>query len=153
MKRTIAKKEQSLNIKEYAKVLQDIKQQIREAQVKSILAANKELLKLYWYIGQTITEQQKINGWGSGSVGKLAEDIQKEFPGLGGFSRRNIFRMQAFFLAYEKVPQAVAQIVFNIPWGHNAILMEKIKDNDERLWYAQKAIENGWSRNYFRNAN
>jgi predicted nuclease of restriction endonuclease-like (RecB) superfamily len=150
MKKTIAKKEQNLNIKEYAKVLQDIKQQIHEAQLKSILAANKELLKLYWYIGKTIIEQQEINGWGSNSVEKLAEDIQKEFPGLAGFSRANVFKMRSFYLAYSKVAPAVRQIedspVFHIPWGHNIILITKIKTNEERLWYAQKAIENGWSR-------
>jgi len=150
MKKAISKKGQSLNIKEYAKVLQDIKQQIHESQVKAVLAANKELLKLYWYIGKTITEQQKLNGWGSNSVEKLTEDIQKEFPGLGGFSRANIFKMRSFYSAYEKVSQAVRQIedlpIFDIPWGHNVILITKIKANAERLWYTEKAIENGWSR-------
>ncbi len=128
----------------------DIKKHIYDAQVKAALSANKELLKLYWHIGQTICTQQKVNGWGSGSAEKLAEDIQKEFPGLAGFSRANIFRMQAFFSAYEKVAQAARLFeelpVFSIPWWHNIILIQKIKNTEERLWYAQKAIENGWSR-------
>lgn len=146
---TLTKKE-CVSIKEYAHVLQDIKQQIRETQVRAVLSANKELIKLYWYTGKTITEQQKIHGWGSNSVEKLAKNIQKEFPGLGGFSRRNIFRIQTFFIAYEKVPECMALTyelpVFHIPWGDNALLIEKIKNNEERLWYTQKAIENGWSR-------
>ena len=81
---------------------------------------------------------------------RLAEDLQKAFPGIAGFSRTNIFRMKAFFLSYSKNPTAVGQIqdlpVFNIPWGHNGVLLEKLKDNNQRLWYAQKTIENGWSR-------
>jgi len=150
MKKNTPKKDRSLEFKEYAQVLVDIKKRVSEAQIKAALAANKELLKLYWDIGQIISEKQKTNGWGSGTIEKLAEDIQKEFPGMTGFSRRNIFRMQAFFLAYTKVSQGVALIaelpVFNIPWGHNVVLITKIKDTEERMWYAKKAIENGWSR-------
>lgn len=143
-------KTKKVSIKEYAHVLLDIKKRVQETQIKAVLAANKELLKLYWYIGQTIAIQQKVNAWGSKTVEKLAEDLQKEFPGIAGFSQRNIFRMQAFFTAYENTATAVAQItdlpVFDIPWGHNAILLEKMKHTEERLWYAQKAIEYGWSR-------
>ncbi|CDK30839.1 PDDEXK nuclease domain-containing protein [Candidatus Babela massiliensis] len=88
--------------------------------------------------------------WGTKVIEQLANDLQSSFPGMGGFSKRNVFRMRAFYLAYQKVPQAVAQLdnlpIFNIPWGHNAILLEKIKNNKERLWYAQKTIECGWSR-------
>jgi predicted nuclease of restriction endonuclease-like (RecB) superfamily len=150
MKKSIIKKNKDLEPREYANVLLDIKNKVHHAQNKSILAANKELLKLYWEIGQTLSSQQEINNWGTGVIEKFAEDLQKLFPGISGFSRRNIFRMQAFFLAYTKVPQAVALItdlpIFSIPWGHNAIILEKIKKLDERLWYAQKSIENGWSR-------
>lgn len=139
-----------LSGKRYITVLSEIKNRVKEAQIKAALSANKELLKLYWDIGQMISLQQRENGWGSNAIEQLAEDLQKAFPGITGFSRRNIFRMQAFFIAYELVPQPVALItdlpVFDIPWGHNAILLEKIKNSDERLWYAQKAIENGWSR-------
>jgi len=150
MKKIIKKKDKSPEIKEYAQVLQDIKKHIREAQVKASLAVNKELIKLYWYIGQTITQQQKVNAWGSKTVEKFAEDIQKEFPGLGGFSRANVFKMKSFYDAYEKVSQAVRQLedlpIFNIHWGHNVILITKVKNIEERLWYAQKTIEHGWSR-------
>lgn len=108
------------------------------------------MLKLYWYIGETITKKQKISNWGTKVIEQLANDLQSSFPGMGGFSKRNVFRIRAFYLAYQKVPQLVAQLddlpIFNIPWGHNAVLLEKIKNNKERLWYAQKIIECGWSR-------
>jgi len=100
----------------------------------------------------------------------LADDLQKSFPGVGGFSRSNVFRMRAFFLAYrpdEAVAQPVRQkkatrkvaqpvrllpestppeAVAGIPWGHNVVLMQKVKDQAQRLWYAAKAVEHGWSR-------
>ncbi|MGB8467438.1 MAG: DUF1016 N-terminal domain-containing protein [Candidatus Babeliales bacterium] len=97
-----------------------------------------------------ITEKQKTDGWGNSVVEKLAHDLQNEFPEMGGFSERNVFRMQAFYLAYEKLTQAASEIddmpVFNIPWFHNVVILQKIKNTEERLWYAQKAIEYGWSR-------
>lgn len=80
----------------------------------------------------------------------MAKDLQNEFPGVEGFSRRNMFIMKAFYQAYTKVQQAVAQLdnlpIFSIPWGHNALILAKIKDTPERLWYASKVIEHGWSR-------
>lgn len=101
--------------------LADLKKQIKESQLKAVLSANKEMLKLYWSIGKTIAEKQEISGWGTNVIERLAQDIQKEFPGIGGFSKRNIFRIRSFYLAYQKVPQAVAQIedlpIFNIPWA------------------------------------
>jgi len=149
--RKIGKSVPSTSIdKEYVKVLREIKQQIQEAQVRAIFSVNKELLKLYWEIGKTIADQQKVNSWGSRSVEKLAEDLQREFPGIEGFSRSNIFRIQAFFSAYELVAQAVRQLddlpIFNVPWSHNIVIIQKLKDTEQRLWYAQQAIENGWSR-------
>jgi predicted nuclease of restriction endonuclease-like (RecB) superfamily len=95
---------------------------------------------------------------GKGVVDRLASDLQAAFPGIGGFSPRNVWRMRTFYLAYtkevENLPQAVAemdgknlpQAVAEIPWGHNAWLLEKVKDPIQRLWYAAKALEHGWSR-------
>lgn len=115
-----------------------------------MLSANRELIKLYWHIGKTLSKKQKECGWGSSVIEKLTKDIQKEYPGLSGFSRSNIFRMLAFYEAYEKVAQAARQLdslsIFNIPWFHNVIIVQKIRETKERLWYVQKAIENGWSR-------
>lgn len=150
MKKVVTKNTKSPDSKEYIKVLLEIKQHIRKAQVKAAFSVNRELLKLYWTIGQIINKQQEINGWGSKSVEKLAEDIQKSFPGLEGFSRSNIFNMRAFFSAYELVQQPAGLLdnlpIFNIPWFHNVIIIQKVKNTDQRLWYAHKAIENGWSR-------
>ncbi len=136
----------SISSQEYTKTLAYLKKQIQESQIKAMISANKELIKLYWTIGETIAIKQEKDGWGANVIEKLAKDLQTEFPGLAGFSRSNIFRMQALFAAYEKVTQAVRQIydlpIFNIPWGHNVILIQKIKNTEERLWYARKMLAN-----------
>jgi hypothetical protein len=91
-------------------------------------------------------------------IDRLGKDLQAAFPGVGGFSRTNVYRMRAFYLAYREaqaiVPQAVGQPdpgsvpppLADIPWGHNVLLIEKLKDPAERLWYAHKTLEHGWSR-------
>ena len=146
----IKKNDKNLEIQEYTQILFDIKQQIGLSQTQAMVKVNQELLKLYWNIGKIIFEKQNASSWGVKAVEQLATDIQKEYPGLGGFSRSNLFRMQAFYATYEKVAQAVRLLedmpIFNIPWGQNIVLLQKLKSNEERLWYAQKAVENGWSR-------
>lgn len=136
--------------KDYVSTLAELKQQVREAQLKAAISVNKKLIQLYWTIGKTIAEKQEKSGWGSNVIERLAHDLQKEFPGISGFSRANVFRMKAFFLAYEKVAQAVRQLdtlpVFQIPWGHNIVVLQKVKNEQERLWYAEKTIAYGWSR-------
>ncbi len=139
--------------KEYDSTLTELKRQIRESQVKAIAAANKELVLLYWNIGKTIVEKQEKSGWGTKIIEKLAKDIQNAFPGIEGFSRTNIFRMRAFYAAYHNNPPAGGQFqdspsetILSIPWRHNSVLVEKLKKHEERMWYAQKTIEHGWSR-------
>ncbi|MCB1181091.1 MAG: DUF1016 family protein [Chlamydiia bacterium] len=151
--KTVAKRASSSaaqDLKGYKELLQDIKKRVKTSQIKAAVAVNRELIQLYWEIGRSIHIKQEKEGWGAHVIEKLAKDLQSAFPGIEGFSRRNIFRMRAFYQAYEKVPQAVAQLddlpIFLIPWGHNALILEKVKNTKERLWYAEKAIEHGWSR-------
>lgn len=135
---------------DYQKTLTYLKKRIQQAQAKAILAANKELILAYWDIGKIIAERQETGKWGTGIIEKLSRDFQNLFPGQAGFSPRNLIRMHAFYAAYENLPQVVAELeslpVFHIPWGHNALILEKLKDTSKRLWYAQKTVENGWSR-------
>jgi predicted nuclease of restriction endonuclease-like (RecB) superfamily len=133
----------------YPNFIADLKERVRTAQLKALFSINREMTILYWEIGRSIVEKQKQAKWNSKFTEKIAKDLQNEFPGVEGFSRTNLFRMKAFYLAYQTAPQGIHLEdlpVFNIPWGHNAILLEKIKDNDTRFWYAQKTLEKGWSR-------
>lgn len=135
-----------LNDQEYNNFFLDIKQQIQQAQVKAVIAVNTELIKLYWSIGNEILIRQKTKKWGSKVVDQLSKDLKHSFPDLKGFSRRNLMYMRQFaenYPNFEFVQQAVAQI----SWSHNIILLNKCKNKTERLWYAHKSIENGWSRN------
>lgn len=130
---------------EYAPLLEDLKNRIRSAQLKAAVSVNRELVTLYWHIGRQILAAQQNQGWGNNVIDRLAADLRQEFAAMGGFSPRNLWRMRAMAQAYadEFLPQAVAEI----PWGHNVLLLEKVKNPDTRLWYAQKAVEHGWSRN------
>ena len=143
----------------YAETLQEIKARIRSAQVKASLSVNREMISLYWYIGSVIVYRQEMEGWGKSVVERLATDLQSEFPGVGGFSANNVWRMRAFHLAYRQPSPILAQPVqevagttlpqpvAEIPWGHNVTLIQKVKDPTKRLWYAKMTLENGWSRN------
>lgn len=130
----------------YEEFLRGLKERIRTAQVKAALAVNAELIQLYWEIGQSLWERQQSQSWGEAVIVNLARDLQAAFPGIEGLSRRNLYRMRAFYLAYAGTSPIVPQPVAQIPWGHNAVLLEKVKDTEERLWYAQQTVEHGWSR-------
>ncbi len=129
----------------YDRFLNDLKNRIRSARVRVALAINRELISLYWQIGTDILQRQKEEGWGTKVIERLATDLKQEFPNVGGFSSRNLKYMRAFAEAYPD-EQIVQRYAAQIPWRHNQILLDKLKSYDERLWYAQQSLENGWSR-------
>lgn len=98
----------------YDQLLRDLKERIRHAQVRAALAVNRELVALYWQIGQEILLQQQQQGWGAKVIERLAKDLKKEFPDMTGFSRSNLLSMRAFAEAYPD-PQIVQQLVGQIP--------------------------------------
>lgn len=130
----------------YADFLADMKNQIQTAQVRAALSVSRELVRLYWKIGRDIVTRQQEQGWGQAVIARLAADLQKAFPGIQGFSSRNLERMRAFFLAYPEENHFATQPVSQIPWGHNIILFQKVKELSQRIWYAQGTLEHGWSR-------
>ncbi|MEM7771029.1 MAG: PDDEXK nuclease domain-containing protein [Cyanobacteria bacterium P01_A01_bin.37] len=129
----------------YAAFLNELKSRIRRAQMRAILAVNRELLVLYWQIGRDILQRQQTEGWGSKVIDRLARDLKREFPDMRGFSSRNLKYMRAFAEAYPD-EQIVQEQLAQITWYHNIALLEKLKNPEQRLWYAQKTSENGWSR-------
>jgi predicted nuclease of restriction endonuclease-like (RecB) superfamily len=129
----------------YEALLRSLKARIRQAQVRAALAVNSELILMYWEIGREILERQRQEGWGSKVIERLAQDLKREFPAVKGFSRTNLTYMRAFAEAYSD-QEFVHQLGGQIPWKHNCILIDKVKDHEQRVWYIQKTIENGWSR-------
>lgn len=159
---------------EYGRLLAAIKVRVQAAQIRAGLAANRELLALYWDIGRMILDRQRAEGWGTKVIDRLSRDLQNEFPGQQGFSPRNLKYMRAFAeawpetaivhqpgpsLAKSAIGQAplaqtgrpMASIVHQpgaqLPWKHHCLLLDKLENRAERLWYAAKAVEHGWSRN------
>ena len=130
----------------YAALLEALKARIRAAQVKAALSVNRELVQLYWDIGRQIVERQKAEGWGKAVVERLGADLQREFPGVASVSSRNLWHARAFYLAYAAEGRELKQAVSEIPWGHNIVLLQKVKDPAQRLWYARQTTANGWSR-------
>lgn len=130
----------------YADWLADLKTRIHSAQQRAALAVNRELVLLYWQIGQDILARQSAQGWGAKVIERLSQDLRSAFPEMKGFSRANLMYMRAFAAAWpdEKVVQ---QAVGQLPWGHNLVLLSQLKDPAQRLAYAESAIAHGWSRN------
>ncbi len=134
---------------EYPQFLAEVKARIAAARTRAVLVVNSELVKLYWEIGHEILDREQREGWGAKVIDRLAADLRREFPDMTGLSLRNLRYMRAFARAWpaEESSAIVQQGVAQFPWGHNVTLLDKLEDQDFRLWYAERAVENGWSRN------
>jgi len=171
---------------DYIHFLQTVKSEIRSARTQAAKSVNRELILLYWKIGEAIVEKQEKLGWGKSVVERLSRDIRQDFDGIKGFSADNLWRMRQFYLEYsnetileQAVPELIEarkhnkileqlvpdlsknefkdvkipmrQLVAKIPWGHNLLIIKKIKNINERLYYILASIECGWSRNVLLN--
>ena len=131
---------------DYGALLIAVKERVRAGQYQALRAINKELVGLYWDIGRMIVERQADDSWGKAVVQKLAVDLQGEFPGVGGFSASNLWRMKAFFEIYSG-SEKLAPLVRELSWSHNLVIMERCKDVLEREFYLRMARKFGWSKN------
>lgn len=133
----------------YATVLASLKSEVRAARLRAHRVVNTELLVLYWTIGRAILDQQAAEGWGTGVINRLADDLRSEFPEMRGIGRSNVHYMRAMAAAWPRTA-VVQQAVGQLPWGHITVLLDKLDDQAQRDWYAAKATENGWSRDVLR---
>ncbi len=131
---------------DYIEWLGGLKSRIKNTQIKAALSANKEIIELYWEVGKELYEKQENQGWGNSVVDNLEKDLISEFPDLKGFSRRNLFYMKGFYSFYKSDFEKVQQLVAQIPWGHNILIVSKSKSVEESLFYLTETIENSWSR-------
>ncbi len=126
----------------YKEILETVINKIKAAQTRAMASVNRELIEVYRDIGRIIYEQQQKGEWGDSVVKNLAKDIQKDFPGMKGFSYRNLYLMRDFYVSYkdkEKVQTLSAQI----SWSHNVALLSKCKDPLEREFYMKMSKKNG----------
>jgi predicted nuclease of restriction endonuclease-like (RecB) superfamily len=130
-----------INNSEYFEIIKSIKEQIKTAQFKAVLGANKEQILLYWNIGKIIIANTK---YGSKFVENLSRDIKAEFPHVKGYSVRNLKYMRKFaeIIKEESKVQTLSAL---LSWSHNVLLLDKVKEQEEITWYAKQTVENGWS--------
>ncbi len=129
----------------YNEFLHEVKTHIRQRQYQALRAANKELLALYWWLGEAISRRQAEQGWGKAVVKTLAGDLQAEFPGRNGFSAQNLWLMRQFFNEYSDKPK-LQPLVGEISWSHNLLIMARCKDDLEREFYLRASARFGWTK-------
>ena len=132
-------------IETYPEFLEAIKSKIRHSQISAGIAVNSQLVMLYLDIGAAIRVKQSVKGWGAGVINSLAMDLRRDFPGMTGFSPRNLGYMRAFESTYPD-RSFVESTLSGLPWAHNLVIIEKVTEPAIRLWYTQQAIINGWSK-------
>lgn len=131
---------------DYRAFVVDIKSRIQSAQIKAAVSVNRELLNLYWDLASQIVQRQKQSNWGDGFLEQLSRDLKSEFPDMKGFSLRNLKYIRQWFLFWSQESPIGQQLVAQIPWGHNLVIISKIKDAEEALFYVQQTIAYNWSR-------
>ena len=131
---------------DYGQWIQSVKDRVRNAQLRTMVAVNVEQLLLYWDIGHDILERQKHEGWGAKVIQKMSEDLRAEFPANNGFSVRNLKYMRAFAAAWPNRKVIVQAPLAQLAWYSQIALIEKLKTEEDRLGYAQLAVENHWLR-------
>ncbi len=129
----------------YSTFVDEIKQNIQKQRSKMVLQANNSLILLYWRIGNAISRKQVEEGWGANVIDRISYDLKEAFPDMSGFSPRNIRYMKKFAGEWKN-GEILQQLVANLPWGTNILLLDKLSTEQERIWYAKKALQEGWSR-------
>jgi predicted nuclease of restriction endonuclease-like (RecB) superfamily len=159
---------------EYGSFIKDIKELIYRHQYEALKHVNKELIQLYWEIGGEIDRRQREQGWGKSIVEVLAKELQKEFPGIRGFSARNLWLMRSFYVEYlqkailqpsgaevqsanlhpsgaEIKPSPLPALLAEIGWKKNVVIMQKCKNPSEREFYIKMTKRYGWTKDVLTN--
>lgn len=129
----------------YAEFLTQLKAQIRQRQYQAFRAVNRELVSLYWELGESIDRKQQELGWGKSVVENLARDLQLEFPGRNGFSAQNLWLMRQFFREYSGKPN-LQPLVREISWAKNLVILSRCKDELESEFYLRATARFGWTK-------
>ncbi|HOD54191.1 MAG TPA: PDDEXK nuclease domain-containing protein [Candidatus Cloacimonadota bacterium] len=134
------------NEKIYKQWICKLKDKIRTVQIKMAVSINSELLNFYWELGSDIVFKQNSSKWGDGFLQRLSNDLMKEFPDVKGFSKRNLELIRKWYLFWMDQEIIAKQLVSQLPWGHNIIIVSKSESIEEALFYVKKNIECNWSR-------
>ena len=140
--------EKELNMQDlsvYKRFLKQTQKKIKNIRIQTAYSANRNLITLYWWIGENIVKNQEKYGWGKGIVAQLSKDLKEMLGSKAGFSPQNLWYMRQFYLEYKDKPN-LQQLVGEIPWGQNLILMSKVKDDSAKIYYINAIKENAFSR-------
>jgi predicted nuclease of restriction endonuclease-like (RecB) superfamily len=130
---------------DYGEWLVSLKQRIRGAKQRAVMAMNEEQIRLYHSIGRDILDRQNHQNWGSKVIDRLSADLRESFPEMKGLSSRNLHYMRRFAQEYPDL-EFVQQSAAKLPWFHIVILLTKVPEPIEREWYAVEAVAQGWTR-------
>lgn len=136
----------NMHTSEYSEWIKLLKTKIHTARTQVALSINSQVIELYWEIGKDITEKQKKSNWGSKFIEQTAIELKHEFPEIKGLSRRNLYAMKQWYIFYAQKYSFVPRLVAQIPWGHNRLIITKIKDIEEAEFYCNETAVNGWDR-------
>lgn len=155
---------QSISIidKTYMQWVKELAVRYRNSQIKASIKVNTEQLCYNWMLGRDIVEKNVEQRWGESVITQLSKDLRNELPGVQGLSKSNIYYCKKFYLLYRDAAAIFQQPVgknvevevsrqytgiFEIPWGHHCVIMDKVKGDIHRaLFYVKETLENGWSR-------
>ncbi|RPI20445.1 MAG: DUF1016 family protein [Acidobacteria bacterium] len=141
----------------YSELLTELESGVECARSNAVRSINRTVIELFWSIGRAIVQREEFESWESGLVDTISKDLLKKYPGSLAFSAENVRRMRKFFLAYTREYVEAAQpdaefdalnlpeVLTQLPWRYNILLMEIVQDPAHRLWYAENAAEQGWS--------
>jgi predicted nuclease of restriction endonuclease-like (RecB) superfamily len=135
----------------YRAFLQAVKRQVVQSRIEAARSVNRSLLGLYWSLGQLMAERQAELGWGQAIVEQLSTDLMAEFPDMRGFSPRNLWDIKRLYESYADAPEFLRQLVAEIPWGQNILIMQRVKDEAARRYYLEATARLGWTRNVLLN--
>src|SRR5882724_11441880 len=135
---------------EYVGLIAELKKSIVQSRYAAAKLVNKEQLTLYWKIGKVLSEKIEREKWGARVLERIAEDLQRQLPGLRGFSFRNLKNMRLFYESYREIGQTVSALMdgegfWKISFSHHMLLIANCKSSKERMFYIEKAAGEFWS--------
>jgi predicted nuclease of restriction endonuclease-like (RecB) superfamily len=136
--------------KDYQILLSDIKNVLRSGRMKAIRQLSRAVIESYWDVGKHIFDSQQQHSWGKNIVEQLSRDLKKEFPGVEGFSTRNLWDMRRLYLTYYEYSN-MRHVVAEIAWGHHLVILNKTKTHEERLYYMEAIVKMAWGRDVLLN--
>ena len=116
---------------------------IEKSKMRAIRAVNKEMIEMYWQIGQYLSEKGESDGWGKNTVQDFADYLKRTYPSASGFSAQNLWRMKQFYETYRD-NEKLSPLVREISWSNNLLIMTGCKTDEAKEFYMRLCIQNGY---------